>query len=158
MKAAVKHNISDFRDYLKSNDIYMEENIDENNGSVHFSVGLETEAGAKIQLLAAFQNEDPTVDIYCFNVAHVPDATATNDILHVINELNTSYRFDLQIHKLLKMQFNISTYSHSRYIDRRIFNESDLSVNKGWAASSAILLFQYHINPHLNSCTYNQNR
>ena len=47
MKAAVKHNISDFRDYLKSNDIYMEENIDENNGSVHFSVGLETEAGAK---------------------------------------------------------------------------------------------------------------
>ncbi|AOY14360.1 TPA: hypothetical protein ACGW5B_004699 [Bacillus paranthracis] len=93
MKAAVKHNISDFRDYLKSNDIYMEENIDENDGSVHFSVGLETEAGAKIQLIAAFQNEHPTVDIYCFNVAHVPDATATNDILHVINELNTSYRF-----------------------------------------------------------------
>ncbi|WP_270340795.1 hypothetical protein [Bacillus mobilis] len=93
MKAAVKHNISDFRDYLKSNDIYMEENIDENNGSVHFSVALETEAGAKIQLLAAFQNEDPTVDIYCFNVAHVPDATLTNDILHVINELNTYYRF-----------------------------------------------------------------
>jgi len=29
MKAAVKHNISDFKDYLKSNDIYMEENIDE---------------------------------------------------------------------------------------------------------------------------------
>ena len=28
----------------------MEENIDENNGSVHFSVGLETEVGAKIQL------------------------------------------------------------------------------------------------------------
>ncbi len=27
------------------------------------------------------------------NVAHVPDATSTNDILHVINELNTSYRF-----------------------------------------------------------------
>ena len=25
----------------------MEENIDENDGSVHFSVGLETEAGAK---------------------------------------------------------------------------------------------------------------
>ena len=47
----------------------------------------------KIQLIAAFQNEHPTVDIYCFNVAHVPDATATNDILHVINELNTSYRF-----------------------------------------------------------------
>ena len=47
MKAAVKHNISDFKDYLKSNDIYMEENIDENDGSVHFSVGLETEAGAK---------------------------------------------------------------------------------------------------------------
>ncbi len=55
MKAAVKHNISDFKDYLKSNDIYMEENIDENDGSVHFSVGLETEAGAKIQLIAAFQ-------------------------------------------------------------------------------------------------------
>ncbi|KPU55075.1 hypothetical protein P4T37_25680 [Bacillus mobilis] len=93
MKAAVKHNISDFKDYLKSNDIYMEENIDENDGSVHFSVGLETEAGAKIQLIAAFQNEHPTVDIYCFNVAHVPDATSTNDILHIINELNTSYRF-----------------------------------------------------------------
>lgn len=45
MKAAVKHNISDFKEYLKSNDIYMEENIDENDGSVHFSVGLETEAG-----------------------------------------------------------------------------------------------------------------
>ena len=51
MKGAVKHNISDFKDYLKSNDIYMEENIDENDGSVHFSVGLETEAGAKIQLI-----------------------------------------------------------------------------------------------------------
>lgn len=50
MKAAVKHNISDFKDYLKSNDIYMEENIDENDGSVHFSVGLETEAGAKFNL------------------------------------------------------------------------------------------------------------
>ncbi|WP_249652415.1 hypothetical protein [Lysinibacillus sp. D4A1_S13] len=48
MKAAVKHNISDFKDYIKSNDIYMEENIDENDGSVYFSVGLETEAGAKI--------------------------------------------------------------------------------------------------------------
>ena len=53
MKVAVKHNISDFKDYLKSNDIYMEENIDENDGSVHFSVGLETEAGAKIQLIVA---------------------------------------------------------------------------------------------------------
>ena len=42
MKAAVKHNISDFKDYLKSNDIFMEENIDENDGSVHFSVGLDS--------------------------------------------------------------------------------------------------------------------
>ena len=50
MKVAVKHNISDFKDYLKSNDIFMEENIDENDGSVHFAVGLETEAGAKFNL------------------------------------------------------------------------------------------------------------
>ena len=28
----------------------MEENIDENDGSVHFAVGLETEAGAKFNL------------------------------------------------------------------------------------------------------------
>jgi hypothetical protein len=93
MKAAVKHNISDFKDYLKSNDIHMEENIDENDGSVHFSVTLDTENGAKIHLIAAFHNEHPTVDIYCFNVAHLPDPTLTNDVLHVINELNTSYRF-----------------------------------------------------------------
>ncbi|KFN04166.1 hypothetical protein D0U04_05755 [Bacillus clarus] len=93
MKAAVKHNISDFKDYLKSNDIYMEENIDENDGSVYFSVNLDLESGAKIHLIAAFHNDHPTVDIYCFNVAHLADSTSKNDILHVINELNTSYRF-----------------------------------------------------------------
>lgn len=36
MKAAVKHNVSDFKDYLQSNEIHMEENIDENDGSVFF--------------------------------------------------------------------------------------------------------------------------
>ncbi|MGI2721149.1 hypothetical protein [Bacillus cytotoxicus] len=93
MKAAVKHNISDFKDYLKSNDIYMEEIVDENDGSVHFTVNLTTESGAKIHLIAAFHNDHPTVDIYCFNVAQLADSTSKSDILYMLNELNTSYRF-----------------------------------------------------------------
>ncbi|CAI8886763.1 MULTISPECIES: hypothetical protein [Bacillus] len=93
MKAAVKHNVSDFKDYLQSNEIHMEENIDENDGSVFFSVNLDTESGAKVRLIAAFHNEHPTVDIYCFNVAQVPDSAKKSEILHVINELNTAYRF-----------------------------------------------------------------
>ncbi|MEH7459708.1 hypothetical protein CON65_20660 [Bacillus pseudomycoides] len=93
MKAAVKHNISDFKDYLKSNDIYMEENVDENDGSVFFAVNLETESGAQIRLIAAFHSDHPTVDVYCFNVAQLSESTSKNDVLHIINELNMAYRF-----------------------------------------------------------------
>ncbi|MGE6308952.1 hypothetical protein ACQKD6_00335 [Bacillus cereus] len=93
MKAAVKHNISDFKEYLKSNDIYMEENIDENDGSVHFSAIPNLENGLQVYLMVAFQNDDPTVDIYCFNIVHVPNPALTADVLQVINELNTKYRF-----------------------------------------------------------------
>ncbi|KEK24246.1 hypothetical protein [Bacillus gaemokensis] len=93
MKAAVKHNISDFKDYLKSNEIYMEENVDENDGSVFFAVNLDTESGAKIRLIAAFHNEHPTVDMYCFNVVRLHDSTPKDEVLRLINELNIAYRF-----------------------------------------------------------------
>ncbi|AIQ20671.1 hypothetical protein H70357_31285 [Paenibacillus sp. FSL H7-0357] len=81
-----------FKNYINQIDFYMNEELGE-EGTSFFSMNVKTDNGANIRIVVSFQENYPSADVYCFNVADINNPLKRDIALQHINDVNNSYRY-----------------------------------------------------------------
>lgn len=84
--------VEEFRNYLREEDFYFEEDVTEEN-EVFFRLKQSVKNGETLLIVFLFGANRTYLDINIFNIATIDSPLKRDDLLKLINELNSTYRY-----------------------------------------------------------------
>lgn len=84
--------VDEFRNYLRNEDFYFEEDVTEEN-EVFFRLKQSVKNGETLLIVFLFGENKSYLDINIFNVATIDSPLKRDDLLKLINDLNAMYRY-----------------------------------------------------------------